>query len=259
VTNLKARFKTTSAAASRNRVVEYRSGQYIFRRGDLGAEMYVIHDGRIEVLGPGDQGLEEKVVAALEKGDFFGEMAVLEGLPRSASVRAATDVKLVRIDGATFTQLLRSEPEVAVRIMRKLSRRLRAVEAEKRESRSGLTEKNQAEVAASVESAVTASLIHCDSGTKFEVTGDVPVLVGRRDPITGIEPQVDLTAIDPERSCSRQHAKIVREGQDFLLIEDIGTTNGTFLNGMRLATGVPGEIRHGDKLRFGTVSLTFEI
>ena len=143
--------------------------------------------------------------------------------------------------------------------MRKLSRRLRAAEAEKQEDPERQAGEVSTDAADAPSETPAAALTHLDSGTRFELGGSEPILVGRRDPITGIEPQVDLTAIDPERSCSRQHAKIVCDGESFLLVEDIGTTNGTFLNGTRLATGVPGEIRHGDKLRFGTVSLTFEI
>ena len=248
--NLKARFKTTSAVSSRSRIVEYEPGQYIFRAGDLGSEMFVIHDGKVEVMGKG--GDHAVSAAVLEKGDFFGEMAVLEGLPRTASVRALTDVKLVRVDGATFTQLLRSEPEIAVRIMRKLSRRLRAAEAAGSQLQVDIGEQ-QREV-----QEAKGQLVHPESGTVFELPPGEAVLVGRSDPITGIQPQVDLSPIDPERSCSRQHAKILREGQIFLLVEDIGTTNGTFVDGERLATGVPVELDNGSEVRFGTVTLEFE-
>ena len=56
-------------------------------------------------------------------------MSVLEDVPRSASARAKTDVELVRINGATFDAMLKSNTEIAVRMMRKLSRRLREVTA----------------------------------------------------------------------------------------------------------------------------------
>jgi CRP-like cAMP-binding protein len=256
VSSLKARFKTTSAVSTRSRIVEYRPGQFIFQAGDLGSEMFVIHDGKAEVMREGGSPADN-VVAVLEKGDFFGEMAVLEGLPRTASVRALTDLKLVRVDGATFTQLLRTEPEIAVRIMRKLSRRLREV---------GVSDQSQelddvpAAPVSSENSETTerAVLIHRESGTSFEIPSGGDVLVGRRDPITGIQPEVDLSPVDPERSCSRQHAKIIRDGGRYLLVEDIGTTNGTFLDGERLDTGVPVELQSGGEVRFGTVTLSFE-
>lgn len=252
MSKVRARFKTTSTVSRRSQLVDYRPGQFVFRAGDLGSEMFVIHDGKAEVMREGPDGGE--LIATLEKGDFFGEMAVLEGLPRSASVRALTDLSLVRVDGATFTQLLRSEPEIAVRIMRKLSRRLREAERVEQGAASDAELPERA-----VDHGPPARLIHHESGTAFDLPGIEEVLVGRTDPITGIEPQVDLSSVDPDRSCSRQHAKIVRDGSRYVLIEDIGTTNGTFINGERLSTGVPEELETGTRVRFGTVRLEFVV
>jgi len=106
--------------------------------------------------------------------------------------------------------------------------------------------------------ATRPELVHRETGTRFALPPDEAVLVGRSDPITGIQPEVDLSSVDPERSCSRQHAKILRDGSRFLLVEDIGTTNGTFLNGEQLSTGVPEEIHSGAEVKFGTVILEFE-
>src|SRR6195952_5331446 len=128
-------FKTTSgpsgpnpispapAAGKKGYALEVKAGEYVFREGDLGTEMYIINEGKVEILN--QVGDEEQVLALLEKGDFFGEMSVLEDLPRAASARAVTDVRLLQINGSTFDQLLQGNPEIAVRMMRKLSRRLR--------------------------------------------------------------------------------------------------------------------------------------
>ena len=82
-------------------------------------------------------------------------------------------------------------------------------------------------------------------------------LLSLRDPVTGIDPDVDLTPVDTQRSISRRHAKIYRRGDKFFLCEEIGTMNGTFANGTRLETGVPTEIRFGDEVRCGLVNLRF--
>src|SRR5436853_2260928 len=120
-------FKTTSSSGTattrRGYALEHKAGDYIFREGDLGTEMYIINEGKVEILN--QVGDEEQILAVLEKGDFFGEMSVLEDLPRAATARAATDVRLLQINGSTFDQLLQANPEIAVRMMRKLSRRLR--------------------------------------------------------------------------------------------------------------------------------------
>jgi pSer/pThr/pTyr-binding forkhead associated (FHA) protein len=63
--------------------------------------------------------------------------------------------------------------------------------------------------------------------------------------------------VDPTRSLSRRHAKLVREGRVFLVREEVGTVNGTFVNGVRVKTGVDVPIKPGDALRFGAVEVEF--
>ena len=104
-------------------LVKFEPGQTIFEQGLKGAEMFVIQDGQVEILRR--DGPTERRLTLLEAGDFFGEMSVLEDLPRSATARAVTASKLLPIDASTFDQMLREHPEIAVRMMRKLSRRLR--------------------------------------------------------------------------------------------------------------------------------------
>ena len=70
---------------------------------------------------------------------------------------------------------------------------------------------------------------------------------------------VDLTNLDGPRSVSRRHAKIIRPNGEFQVIEEIGTMNGTFVNGTRIVTGQPVPIKDGDRIRFGLVDLTFRI
>lgn len=255
---IKPRFKTTSEAAAR-RLMKVPAGDFIFHTGDLGTEMYVIREGSVEIL---NSQVDSKPLAVLEKGDFFGEMAVLEGAPRSAAARAVEDTTLVRVDEPTFGRLLRRDPEVAVRIMRKLSRRLRHVE-QLLADRGGVvpgsgpvaTVGDHVETVADLE--VGSRLIHPGTGMVFPLLDGEISLVGRRDPITGIKPIVDLTSIDPERSCSRQHAKILHRDGTYFVVEDVGTTNGTFVNETRVGTGVPERIGEGDKVRFGLVTLEF--
>ena len=100
------------------------AGKAIFNEGEVGTEMYVIQSGSVEIFKKNRKG-EEKILATLEKGDFFGEMSILEDVPRTASARAKTDCELVRINQTTFDEMLRHNAEIAVRMLRKLSRRLR--------------------------------------------------------------------------------------------------------------------------------------
>ncbi len=98
-------------------------GTVIFREGESGHEMYIIHEGRVKITKK--IRAMETILAELDRGDFFGEMALLEKEARSASATAATDVKLLVIDEKTFDTTIRNNPDVAIRIMRKLAERLR--------------------------------------------------------------------------------------------------------------------------------------
>jgi hypothetical protein len=109
-------------------LVSFRAGDVIVREGDAGKDMFILEDGEVEVFR--HHGGTEKVLTRLEAGDFFGEMSVLEGRPRSSSARAATDCRLLPIDASTLDALLREHPEIAVRMLRKLSNRVRKYEDE---------------------------------------------------------------------------------------------------------------------------------
>src|ERR1700730_13880326 len=107
-------FKTTGGGAQKATALvtaDFPAGQHVFREGDLGTEMYIIQEGKVEILNR--MGDEDRVLAVLEKGDFFGEMSVLEDLPRAASARALTDIRLLQINGSTFSPAVQGHPGVA--------------------------------------------------------------------------------------------------------------------------------------------------
>jgi len=257
-------FKTTSNSPSGTGrkggyAVEFKEGELVFSEGDLGTEMYIINEGTVEILNV--VGEEEQVLAILEKGDFFGEMSVLEDLPRAATARAATDCRLLQINGSTFDQLLQGNPEIAVRMMRKLSRRLRETDELLKEVLGTRISpsREMPTPAAQVLAEGPEKLLHVPSGMEFSLSDGAETTIGRKDPVTGIFPDIDLTPVDNQRSVSRRHAKIYRRGEKFFFGEEIGTMNATFLNGVRLDTGVPQELKAGDELRFGVVVLRFEV
>jgi CRP-like cAMP-binding protein len=242
-------------------VIELKPGEVIFREGDLGTEMYIIQEGKIEIFNELTE--ETQILAVLEKGDFFGEMSVLDDMPRAATARALTDVKLLQINGSTFDQMLRTNPEIAVRMMRKLSRRLRETdELLKATLGTGGTRMRAREMPSPGAQAAAEGpekLVHATSGMEFSLSMTSETTIGRKDPVTGIFPDVDLSPLDTQRSVSRRHAKIHRRGTKFFIAEEIGTMNSTFLRGVRLETGVPSEIKPGDEIRVGMVVLRFEV
>ena len=100
--------------------VTFEAGQPIAEQGMLAVDFYLILDGEAEVVA-GDERL-----ASLGPGDHFGELAVIDGEPRSATVRATTHLRALRLVADDFQRLLQTTPELAYRILVEAVRRLRA-------------------------------------------------------------------------------------------------------------------------------------
>jgi CRP-like cAMP-binding protein len=94
------------------------AGHVLVERGQEGAGMFVLEEGSVIVDLPGGRSLNRG------PGEFFGELALLGGGPRTARVRAATDVRCLAIGRRDFAQLLESEPRIAVVMLPVLARRL---------------------------------------------------------------------------------------------------------------------------------------
>jgi CRP-like cAMP-binding protein len=96
------------------------AGQVIIREGETGTSLYLLVDGRVEVVKG------ERPVAELSEREVFGEMALLDPGPRSATVRALTDVTLLGLKGEDFSDIMAERSEIARGIIQVLTRRLRA-------------------------------------------------------------------------------------------------------------------------------------
>ncbi len=95
----------------------------LFNEGDAGEEMFIIQTGRVKI-SKRIRGVE-KTLATLEKGEFFGEMAILNDKPRSATAETLEDCDMLVIDRKTFDALIRGNSEIAVRFIKRLADRLR--------------------------------------------------------------------------------------------------------------------------------------
>lgn len=107
----------------------YRDGEVIIRQGSTGDSMYVIQGGRVEVLQNSDSAGEQHL-AFLERGDFFGEMAVFEKETRSATVRASGEARILKIDKKTLLTRIRDDPLLAVNLLKTMSHRIRDLNTE---------------------------------------------------------------------------------------------------------------------------------
>jgi len=101
----------------------YEDGEIVFREGEDGREMYVVKEGEVCVVKDSRRG--EILLATLRKGDFVGEMSLLESLPRSATARAKGKTKLLAIHPGGFLLKIRRDPTFAFEMMQALSRRIR--------------------------------------------------------------------------------------------------------------------------------------
>lgn len=100
-------------------------GEVVFREGELGGHMYVISSGRVEIKKQIDG--ELRTVSTLGKGEIFGEMALIDNLPRSATAVSASDETcLLEVDHSLFVYLVGQQPVFALIILKALSMRLRA-------------------------------------------------------------------------------------------------------------------------------------
>ena len=106
----------------------YHAGDVIIRHGDIGDCMYVIQQGRVEALQEKEG--KEIQLATLETGDVFGEMALFNKAPRSATIRAIDEVRVLTIDKKTFLQRIHEDPSLVFRILQKMSNRIREMDDE---------------------------------------------------------------------------------------------------------------------------------
>ena len=100
----------------------YDKGTVVFRQGDPGDTMYIIQGGAVEVCQLQDG--HEVVLALLEKGDFFGEMALIDARPRSATITAIQPTRLLPFTRASLLKRIRLDPGVAFHLLRALSHRI---------------------------------------------------------------------------------------------------------------------------------------
>jgi len=98
---------------------DYKAGDVIFREGDVAQQLFIIQSGEVEIR------LGNRVLEKLPQYGIFGEMALIDAAPRSASAVAASDVKLVSVSEKQFLFLISNTPHFALNVMRVMARRLR--------------------------------------------------------------------------------------------------------------------------------------
>jgi CRP/FNR family transcriptional regulator, cyclic AMP receptor protein len=111
--------KQLKTIASGGKELTYVPGQAIVEEGSMGVGFFLILDGKVRVRKG------KKTLAELKVGDFFGEMSLFDEQPRSATVEATADTKCLGISAWSFIGMVKSNPEIAVNLMKELASRLR--------------------------------------------------------------------------------------------------------------------------------------
>ncbi|MEM9557814.1 MAG: cyclic nucleotide-binding domain-containing protein [Acidobacteriota bacterium] len=256
----------------RDLLLTFAAGDTIVRAGQTDVQMYLVDSGRVELVK--GAGPAERIVSTREAGDFFGELSALEeGAPHLTTARAATAVRVLPLDAAALGFIVRERPELALRILHRLALRLRTLDEETlraHEIAAGplAAERKPLPAADQVVAQATrrggtalpdAALVHRDTGQRFRLTLDRRLLIGRFDPVTQSAPDIDLEIVDPQRTLSRRHASIWRDGASIYVREEPGVANGTALDDQSLAAEQPMRIRPGQTLRLGLVELELDL
>jgi CRP/FNR family cyclic AMP-dependent transcriptional regulator len=104
-----------------NIALTFEAGRVLFKKGDPGQDLYVVKSGEIQVLDG------NHVLETVTAGGIIGEMALVDGSPRSATARAITETVVIPIDERRFLFMVQQTPFSAIRVMRVMTMRLRAM------------------------------------------------------------------------------------------------------------------------------------
>jgi len=103
--------------------VNFKKGDYIFREGEAADVMYMIHKGKVQISK--GMGTFDEKIRILGEGEFIGEMAVINSMPRSANALAVEDCVLIKMDRESFGKTIQKNHEFSVSVIQLLSDRLR--------------------------------------------------------------------------------------------------------------------------------------
>jgi CRP-like cAMP-binding protein len=104
--------------------VEFQKGQEVIREGDPGETLYLIIEGRVAVFKQQDDGGEIEL-DRMDAGDYFGEMALFEDIPRTATIRTIEPSRMLMLHKQEFKEMVREYPQIALDICKALSGRIR--------------------------------------------------------------------------------------------------------------------------------------
>ena len=226
----------------------FEAGETLFRQGDPSDFALLIVSGSVDVLR--EVGDDAVVLGTVREGEFVGEMGVLEGRRRSATVRAAAPVEVELIERQAFLERVSDDPELARKLLVRMSARLRNVD----DTLAGLYAHESEEARGDLVPAPAraATSIMLGAGTdraRFFVGADLmpitklPFTVGRKpsddEAPAIIAPDLAIPEPPPYR-LSRAHFSVIAQGGQ-IVVRDLGSTLGTIVNDQPLGRDFPVE------------------
>ncbi len=116
---------TLLALAGALRIRRFRKGETVFHQGDPGDALFIVGSGSVKVVLPSNEGNEPAIVAVLGPGEFFGELAILDGAPHSATIVAVEPTETLVLRREAFLDLIDSEPELRRALLASLAVEIR--------------------------------------------------------------------------------------------------------------------------------------
>ncbi len=117
--------ESLAICAASLRVRRYRKNEVIFHQGDPGDSLYIVEAGSVKIVLPSPEGDEGAIIATLGRGEFFGELALLDGAPHSATAVAMESTQTLALRRETFDQLIESQPALRRALFAGLAMELR--------------------------------------------------------------------------------------------------------------------------------------
>jgi CRP/FNR family transcriptional regulator, cyclic AMP receptor protein len=217
----------------------FQTGDVLFRQGDLSDHVVLITSGTVDVVR--EVGADSIRLGSAKEGEFLGEMGALEGRPRSATAVATSDLEVELIGRRRFLERVSREPELAQRLLLRMSSRLRDVDDMLARLHAG-AEAEPRSAEARVDNLPALEIAAVTYAAKFYI-GEAPVKIdklpftvgrarGRHEAAPGAKPDLEIPEPEPFR-LSRRHFSVLAEDHD-VVIRDLSSELGTIVNELPL-------------------------
>jgi len=244
-------------------ITHYKKDEIIYKKGEAQSDFYIINKGKVQ-LKLTDHDL---AIVTLSKGDFFGEESLSENQNAVYTADVVEDSDIIKIPYDSLVEMMKKNAAISLKILKKLSEKhikiqnntldLQRAELDAKKAAKGPEVSEDEKTSEMLDPEVKAYLVIERSNRVVQLT-KTQTFLGRRDYTTGFVPDVDLTKEDEEKYISRKHSKISYVNGKFYVSEEPGAVNGTFLNGVKLNTGVKHELNDKDELTLCHLNIVFK-